>query len=140
MKKLLVVTMMLGLILVSSALFAQEDAQEPATPAAPAQEKAAGLGEEEIKAAAVKAVKDKGIALEEADVIYDEENALWEERVAAIEEAPADPNKGNLPGGVLAEKKYQVVYFDFPDEVPTKDIWVFVDKNTGGVITVYQEK
>lgn len=125
MKKLLVVMVALGLSLAaSSALFAQE---------------AKGLDEEQIKASATKVVQDKGIILEEVDVIYDEENALWEERVMAVEEAPADPNKGNLPGGILAEKKYQVVYFDFSDEVPTKDIWVFVDKDTGEVITVYQE-
>ena len=142
MKKLLVGMMVLGLLLASSAVFAQEAAKAPASvSAAPAQEPVkAGLDEEQIKAIAVKAVQDKGIVFEEADIVYDEENALWEERVMAIEEAPADPNKGNLPGGVLAEKKYQVVFFDFADDAPTKDIWVFVDKDSGEVITLYQEK
>ena len=126
MKKLLVGVMVLGLLLTASAVFAQGEA--------------VGISGEQIKAAAIKAVQDKNIVLEEVDIIYDEENALWEERVMVIEEMPNDPNYGNLPGGVLAEKKYQVVFFDFLEESPTKDAWVFVDQDTGEVITVYQEQ
>ncbi|MDI6606715.1 MAG: hypothetical protein QME65_06215 [Candidatus Omnitrophota bacterium] len=126
MKKLLLGVMVLGLLLAASAVFAQGEA--------------AGISEEQIKAAAIKAVQEKNIVFEEADIIYDEENALWDERVMVIEETPNDPNYGNLPGGVLAEKKYQAVFFDFPEESLTKDVWVFVDKDTGEVITVYQEQ
>ncbi len=125
MKKLLVGMMVLGLLLASSAAFAQEEKV---------------LDEEQIKAIAVKAVQDRKIVLEDVDVIYDEDNMLWEVRARAIEESPADPNKGNLPYGILVEKKYQVVFFDFIEESPTKDIWVFMDQDTGEVITVYQEK
>ena len=126
MKKLLAGIMMLGLLLASSAVFAQGEAK--------------GLSEDAIKATAIKAVQDKGIVLEEVDIIYDEENALWDERVMAIEGMPSDPNHGNLPSGILAEKKYQVVFFDFLEDAPTKDVWVFVDKDTGELITIYQEK
>ncbi|MBL7151267.1 MAG: hypothetical protein ISS32_00930 [Candidatus Omnitrophica bacterium] len=127
MKKLLAGIMMLGLLLASSPLFAQVEVGK-------------GLPEEQLKAVAIKAMQDADIVLEDVEIIYDEENALWEERVMMIEEMPSDPNHGNLPGGILVEKKYQVVFFDFAEESPTKDVWVFVDQDTGEVITVYQEK
>lgn len=126
MKKLLAGIMVLGLLLASSAVFAQGEAK--------------GLSEDAIKDTAIKAVQDANIILEEVEIIYDQDNALWEERVMVIEEMPNDPNHGNLPGGILAEKKYQAVFFDFVEEAPTKDVWVFVDQDTGEVIAVYQEK
>ena len=98
------------------------------------------MSKDEIIDIAVDAVQDKDIVLDDVSIIYDAENKSWSERVFAIEKLPADPNHGNLPHGMLTNKKYQAVWFDFKIDAPTKDVWVFVDTDTGDVITVYQEK
>lgn len=90
--------------------------------------------------AAREAAQSRGIIVGEAEIIYDADNKKWEERVAAIEQLPADPNHGKLPHGMLYNKKYETVLLDFKEDATDADVWVFIDKDTGDVLTIYQEE
>jgi hypothetical protein len=96
--------------------------------------------EEKALQTAKEALEKEGIVIAEAQLIYDPSNEKWEERVVAIEELPVDPNHGNLPHGILREKKYDTVLFDFKEGATQADVWVFLDEETGDVLTIYQEK
>lgn len=96
--------------------------------------------QERAERAAKVAAEDAGIIVEEAQLIYDPQNKRWEERVAAIEKDPADPNHGKLPHGMLYDKKYETVLLDFKEDADSADAWVFVDKDTGDVILIYEEE
>lgn len=100
---------------------------------------AKNLTEAEVIAVAKDALTGKAIAFEDAVVIYDKDNQRWIGWGEIVAKTPSDPNKGNLPQGVLKEKKYHTVYFDF-EETKRDDVWVFVDADTGNVLTVYEEK
>lgn len=100
---------------------------------------AAGMDKEAITASAKKALENKGIALAECNIVYDENNKSWEEWGMYVEQTPNDKNHGYLPHGVLASKKYQAVYFDYIDDAK-KDVWVFVDAETGDVLALYEKK
>ncbi len=82
-------------------------------------------------------VQDAGKTLEEVDVIYDDGNTMWSERVVVLEQNAE--NKGILPHGMLVNKDYQVVYFDYVETSPQGDMWVFLDNATGDIITMYEE-
>lgn len=124
MKKLVVLSLAIALLLSCSPLMAAAQKQK-------------GLSKEDIKAIAISAVKAKGIVLKEVDIIYDEGGRLWLQRsgIAAMKEN--NPNHGILKNGFLYN--YRIVYFDFKDPV-AKDVWVFIDKDTGEVLTVYTER
>ena len=100
---------------------------------------AADLVETEVIAVAKDALTGKAIAFEDAVVVYDKNNQKWIGWGEVIAKTPSDPNYGNLPQGVLSSKKYHTVYFDF-EETKRDDVWVFVDADTGEVLTVYEEK
>jgi hypothetical protein len=91
---------------------------------------------QKIIAIATKAVKDAGISINEVDIIYDEGGKLWSEKIGSIAVQDKSPNYGILKKGFM--KNYRIVYFDFKE--PIKDVWVFVDKDTGEVLTVYREE
>ncbi|MFA5038315.1 MAG: hypothetical protein WC732_01395 [Candidatus Omnitrophota bacterium] len=95
--------------------------------------------EKAVKTAKEAALKE-GVAIAEAELIYDPSNQKWEERVVAIEALPADPNHGNLPHGMLQNRKYETVLLDFKEGATEADTWVFLDKDTGDVLAIYQEK
>ena len=95
--------------------------------------------EERAIHAAKRAAEERGIVTGDAEIIYDPVSKRWEERVAAIESLPQDPNHGKLPHGVLYNKKFETVLLDFKDDAKEADAWVFVNPDTGDVITVYQE-
>ncbi|MCX5707126.1 MAG: hypothetical protein NTW13_05700 [Candidatus Omnitrophica bacterium] len=84
---------------------------------------------------AVKSVQEQGIVLKEVRIIYDEGGKLWLERIGALG-AVETKNHGILKMGFV--KNYRIVYFDFKE--PLKDVWVFVDKDSGEVLTVYREE
>lgn len=96
------------------------------------------LTETEVIAVAKDALTGKAIAFEDAVITYDKDNKTWAAWGEVVTKNPQDPNYGNLPQGVLSEKKYHTVYFDF-DENKRRDIWVFVG-DTGKVITIYEVK
>jgi len=119
-RKTLVIAIALLAIFICSQAFAQQ------------QEKS----KDEIISIATSAVKEKGINAEEADVIYDDGNQLWMQKIGVITELDTNPNHGVLKRGFL--KNYRTVYFDFKE--PLKDVWVFIDKDTGEVLEVYTEQ
>ncbi len=93
------------------------------------------FAKEQVIAIATKAVQDKGYNLTEVKIIYDDGSKLWQERIGVLTLPVDAPNYGVLKRGFL--KNYMTVYFDFRE--PMKDIWVFVDKDTGEVFEVYSE-
>lgn len=94
------------------------------------------LSKEKIIAVATTAVKEAGIIIEGADVIYDEDGKLWDEKIGFLVGEDQSPNYGILRRGFL--KNYKIVYFNFKE--PVKDVWVFIDKDTGEVFEVYKEQ
>lgn len=100
------------------------------------QETGRELSKEEITAIATEEAKAKGIDITEAAVFYDENGKRWCETAGIIGMEDSSPNHGILKKGFL--KNYKIVIFDFV--APVKDVWVFVDKDTGEVLEVYREK
>jgi len=88
---------------------------------------------------AKEALERGGVNLYGVNIIYDDGNTFWQERVAFLEKDTTQ-NHGILPHGILRDKEYQVVFFDFVESSPVDDTWVFLDPKTGEVIGVYEEK
>jgi hypothetical protein len=97
------------------------------------------LGRDEVIARAKKAVTDTGIDIVDCNILNDENNKSWEDWGVYVLKAPNDNNHGYLPHGILENYKYQAVYFDFYDDA-RKDIWVFVNGETGDVLAIYEKK
>lgn len=93
------------------------------------------LPKDQVIAIATTALKGEGIEAKDVDVIYDEGGKLWEEELGYIKEEDQSPNYGILKQGFL--KNYRIVFYDFKE--PLKDVWVFVDKDTGEVLGVYRD-
>lgn len=89
---------------------------------------------EQIVAIATAEVKAKGFKLDEVQIIYDDGNKLWDEQIGRLTELSDSPNFGIFKKGFMSN--YRTVYFDFKEPLP--DLWVFVDKDTGEVLEVYQ--
>lgn len=85
------------------------------------------------------ALKAGGVNLTSVNLIYDDGNTFWQERIAYIEQDTSQ-NHGILPHGILKNKEYQVIYFDFVESSPIGDTWVFMDPDTGDVIGIYEER
>ncbi len=94
------------------------------------------LSKEKVLEIATAAVKEKGMDLTEVNIVYDDGNKLWEEKIGAATAPDESPNRGVMRRGFL--KNYKTVFFDFKE--PVKDVWVFIDKDTGEVFEVYQEQ
>jgi hypothetical protein len=100
---------------------------------------AVDIPKENAIGAAKKALADKGAAVVDCNIVYDEKNKAWEEWGTYVARTPNDRNHGYLPHGILQSKKYQAVYFDFYDDAK-KDVWVFVDLMTGETLAIYEKK
>lgn len=100
---------------------------------------AAKATKEKMIANAKDALQAGGVNLVGVNIIYDDGNTFWQERMAFLE-TDNTQNHGILPHGILTKKKYQVVYFDFAESSPIADTWVFMDPETGDVIGIYEEK
>jgi hypothetical protein len=94
------------------------------------------ISKDQVISIATLAAKGEGLKVEEAEVIYDEGGKLWVEKAGFMTLENQSPNHGILKRGFL--KNYLIVYFDFKE--PIKDAWVFVDKDTGEVLSVYKEQ
>lgn len=90
---------------------------------------------EKIIDIAKEAVKQAGIDLKGAYIIYDDGGKLMSQRLSFTSEEELSW-KGVMKQGFL--KNYRIVYFDLPNGA--KDIWVCIDKDNGEVLTVYREK
>jgi hypothetical protein len=97
------------------------------------------LTETEVIAVAKDALTGKAIAFEDAVVYYDKNNENWIGWGELVAKNRSNPNHGKLPHGILDTRKYHTVYFDFAEN-KRKDIWVFVDADTGECITIYEIK
>lgn len=139
-KKILLIT--IALVIFFAYSYAAEVPQETQAPAAaqeaqaPVAMQAGGITKEKIIEIASMAVKEKGVKLEEANVIYDEDGKLWSEKVGYLATEETSPNHGILRRGFL--NNYRIVYFDLKE--PLKDIWVFIDKDSGEIFEVYTEQ
>ncbi len=101
--------------------------------------KAAQPAKEQLVDNAKATLEAGGVNLTGVNIIYDDGNTFWQERLAYIEQDTSQ-NHGILPHGILKMKQYQVVYFDFVESSPIGDTWVFMDPDTGDVIAIYEEK
>ena|GEM_PF-3320918 len=111
-------------------------AAKVALPSAPASPQAdAEAAKQKVIAVATEAVKAGGLTIQDVNIVYDEDGKLWSERIGYAALAQ-NANHGVLVRGFL--KNYKIVYFDYKE--PLKDVWVFIDKDTGEVAEVYQEK
>lgn len=94
-----------------------------------------GLSKTKIIEIAAYSLIKSGIRIDAVDITYDERGKLWSQRFGRAELEDKSSNRGILNKGLL--KNYQVVYFDFKE--PVKDVWVFVDKDSGKILKVYKE-
>lgn len=93
------------------------------------------FSKDQIVAVATERVKAEGFDLSDVTIIYDDGHNLWQEKIGVATILDESPNHGILVRGFL--KNYRTVYFDFKE--PLKDIWVFVDKDTGDILEVCKE-
>jgi hypothetical protein len=96
------------------------------------------LSKERVIEIAKQAARDLGFDLKKMTIEADENNTKWKEEFASIENAP-----GHI-GKKVKDKKYWAVYFaPIPPSDPNTvqmggDLWVFVDANTGEVLTYWK--
>lgn len=95
----------------------------------------ADMSQEKILSIATEAFKAKGLQIEDVNIIYDVDGKLWSERLGVAGFEDKTPNHGILKEGFL--KNYKIVLFDYKE--PLQDVWVFIDKDTGEVLAVYQQ-
>jgi len=97
------------------------------------------VSKQDVIKVATEALNKQGIAVGDATVVYDEGNKIWHAWGEIVAKIPNDPNRGNLPHGMLKNKRYSTVYFDFKKQ-SDRDIWVFVDQDTNSVLAIYEVK
>lgn len=88
----------------------------------------------EIVAQATKAMKKDGFDLYKVEIIYDQNNKMWREKVNKMKELIDSPNFKLFERGFM--KNYQAVLFNFKN--PPGEAWVFVDRDTGEVLEIYR--
>ncbi|MEW5758698.1 MAG: hypothetical protein AB1755_04415 [Candidatus Omnitrophota bacterium] len=89
--------------------------------------------DEAIKIASDRLLLD-GLSLEGVEVTYDEENKLWESKINKIIVLDNIAIFGIIKKGFL--ENYKIVFFQF--KPPHRDIWVFIDKDTGDILDIYK--
>ena len=125
MKRIILIT----LLLVFPVVCFGQDAETQATPKYEEE-----LSKEQIIEIATKEAEKEGLNLEWRTIIYDEGNKLWEEKVKTI-------NKEMAPRyEFLKEENYQAVLFALKEGLIGGDIWIFIDKVSGEVLTLYGEE
>ena len=96
------------------------------------------LPKEKVIEIAKKAARDLGFDLKKMTMEADENNTKWKKEFPSLENAP-----GHI-GKKVKDKKYWAVYFEpFPPSDPNTvqlggDLWVFIDANTGEVLTYWK--
>lgn len=89
----------------------------------------------QVISVATEAVKEAGMDVEGVNVVYDQGGQLWSETMGRIT-IKQGPNKGILEHGDTNND--EIIYFDYKE--PLKDVWVFVNKDTGQVVEIYREE
>ncbi len=82
------------------------------------------------------------ISLDIREVYYDPGNEAWARKLTEIKKNSPDYTKSRNRFKILDSYDYQAVLFAIkPDlNILGGDFWVFVDRQTGGVITIHGEK
>ncbi len=88
----------------------------------------------EIVESATRAMNADGFNLYKVEVLYDQNNKMWRERVNKMTDLINSPNFKLFERGFM--KNYQAVLFSFKD--PSGEAWVFVDRDTGEVLEIYR--
>lgn len=88
----------------------------------------------EIVEAATKALTADGFDLYQVEIIYDQNNTRWREKVSKMTELVKSPNFKLFERGFM--KKYQAVLFNFKD--PSGEVWVFIDRDNGEILEIYR--
>ena len=88
----------------------------------------------QIVEAAAKALTADGFDLYGVEIIYDENNRMWRERVNKMTDLVNLPNFKLFERGFM--KNYRAVLFNFKN--PPGEVWVFVDKDTAEVFEIYR--
>jgi len=88
----------------------------------------------EIVEAASKALIEDGFDLHGVQVIYDQNNKRWREKVNLMTDIVNSPNFKLFERGFM--KSYQALLYNFRE--PSGEVWVFVDRDTGEVLEIYR--
>lgn len=88
----------------------------------------------QIVESAAKALTKDGFDLYRVEIIYDQNNKMWRERVNRMADLQSSPNFKLFEQGFM--KNYQAVLFNFKD--PSGEVWVFVDRDNGEVLEIYR--
>ncbi len=88
----------------------------------------------EIVEAASKALVEDGFDLSDVEVIYDQNNKRWREKVNLMTDLINSPNFKLFERGFM--KNYRAILYNFKN--PSGEVWVFVDKDTGEVLEIYR--
>ncbi len=101
------------------------------------------LTKQQIIEIATRQAKAEGVGLDIREVCYDLGNKAWARKLAGIKKNSPDYAKSRNYFKILDDHDYQAVFFALkPDLLSYKggDLWVFVDKKTGQVITIHGEE
>ncbi len=100
------------------------------------------LTEQQIIEIAINKAKPEKVNLDIREVYYDLGNKAWTRKLVEIKKNSPDYAKSRNYFEILDTYDYQAVLFALkPDlNVLGGDLWVFVDKKTGEVITIHGEK
>jgi hypothetical protein len=88
----------------------------------------------QIVESATKALNKDGFDLYRVEIIYDQNNKMWRERVNRMTDLQSSPDFKLFEQGFM--KNYQAVLFNFKD--PSGEVWVFVDRDNGEVLEIYR--
>lgn len=98
-----------------------------------------GFSREKMIEAALAAAMREGFEVRGKHILYDNGNELWIDTQAVLSQV--SPAK-DVRLSKIAGRNYQAIHFR-PDDISTTrggGVWVFVDRSTGKVITVYGEE
>jgi len=103
------------------------------------------LSKEQIIEIAKSKAEELGFNLRKMDIFYDEGNQKLKEHLKRIGVSVYDretkewkPEVGTTPEEeypAIAGRDYQVIYFSPQELMMGGDLWIFIDRNTGEVIT-----
>jgi hypothetical protein len=88
----------------------------------------------QIVESATRALNKDGFDLYRVEIIYDQNNKMWREKVNKMTDLQNSPNFKLFERGFM--KNYQAVLFNFKN--PPGEVWVFVDRDTGEVLEIHR--
>ncbi len=88
----------------------------------------------QIVESATRALNKDGFDLYRVEIIYDQNNKMWREKVNKMTDLQNSPNFKLFERGFM--KNYQAVLFNFKN--PSGEVWVFADRDTGEVLEIYR--